>query len=570
VTSFVADVRVVARWSWQIWRTRPALLAWILLGSLATAALLVAFPWLWQFVIDELQAGAEPDRLRELAGAMLGVGLAHALLFTSLQGARGAGNAIVSGHAREVVLAAIADAQPDAIRSWRTGELVSRLHDDAGDKIGWFMCSGIFRAWESSLVAASCLGLMLSTEPSLAVWVVGPLPVLFLAQAAAQAALARRHRRVQRAIARVADQITTTFSTIRVVQACGLTALSRRRFVDDASSQRDAEVQVAVLQQGVERLYQYGWQLAMVALLWFGGSQVIDGDLTLGRYLTFEGLLAAMVWPMFDLGTLASKLPQAAVALRRLDEVCALPGAPSAKDADGPGVHARGLTLDGADGEPIVADLDLSVAPGERIGLVGRVGAGKSVVIQALSGLRAPASGEIRATDVAPVPQVPVLLSDTVRENVTLGREVADAVLDRAVRIALLERDLPQLADGLDTVVGERGAQLSGGQRQRVAIARALVGEPSVLLLDDATSALDAEVEAAFWDALDAEVPELGTVVVSHRVGTLAKADAIVVLEAGRVVQRGTHAELVEIDGPYRELYGSATDEPGTEQGTAR
>ncbi len=553
--SFVDDVGVVARWSARIWRSRPGLLVWIVLGSIVTSGLVVAFPWLWQYVVDALDDGADPVRLRELAGLMLAAGIGHAVVFTALQGTRGLGNAIVSGHARDSLIGAIADSDPDALRGWRTGELVSRLHDDAGDKIGWFLCSGIFRAWESFLVAMACFCLMLSTEPDLALWVVGPLPVLFAAQAMVQAGLARRHQRVQRAVARVSDQITTTFSSIRVVQACGLSDLARRRFTEAIREQRDAEVRVAVLQQAIERLYQYGWQVAMVALLWFGGLRVLDGDLSIGRYLTFEGLLAAMVWPMFDLGTLASKLPQCAVALRRLDEVLALPPAAPVPEAPEPGVEAHDLSIE-ADGRTLVDAIDLGARPGARVALVGRVGAGKTVVLEALSGLRAPASGEVRVAEAASVPQVPVLLSATVRENVLLGREVPESVFERAVRIAQLDRDVPQLSDGLETRVGERGASLSGGQRQRVAIARALVGEPAVLLLDDATSALDAEVEAAFWEALETEAPSVGALLVSHRVGTLSRSDEIVVLEEGRVVQRGRHADLVDVDGPYRELYG--------------
>ena len=556
IRAFVDDASVVSRWSAQIWRNHVGFVAWIVLGSFGTAGLLVVFPWLWQYVVDALQAGADPVDLRELAGWMLAAGVGHAVLYTLVQGARGFGNAIVSDHSRNVVISAIAHAAPDALRRWRTGELVSRLHDDAGDKTSWFLCSGIFRAWESFLVATICFVVMLSTEPGLAIWVVAPLPVLFLAQGAAQSALSRRHHRVQQAIAQVSDQLTTTFSSIRVVQACGLVDLARRRFTESTHEQRDAEVQVALVQQAVERLYQYGWQVAMVALLWFGGTRVLDGDLTLGRYLTFEGLLAVMVWPMFDLGTLASKLPQAAVAVRRLDEIATLPIAASRPPADQSGAIAQGLALVGHDEAPLVQDVDVEVRPGDRVGLVGKVGAGKTVVVEALSGLRAPAAGEVRSADVAVVPQVAVLLSDTLRENILLGRDVSDEVLNRALRIAQIDRDLPQLAHALDTEVGERGATLSGGQRQRVAIARALVGEPSVLLLDDATSALDVEVEAAFWDALDDEARDVGVLLVSHRVGTLAKTDEIVVLHEGRVVQRGSHAELVQADGMYHTLYG--------------
>ncbi|MBX2796636.1 MAG: ABC transporter ATP-binding protein/permease [Myxococcales bacterium] len=554
--SILADLAIVGRWSVRVWRTVPWLPIWIATGSVLTAGLLVSFPWLWQFVVQTVEQGADPVEIRRLAAWMLVVGVAHTVIYTAVKGCRAWGNAIVSGVARRALLGAVARSAPDALRQRTTGDLVARLHDDAGDKVGWFLCSGIFRAWESLLVATTCMGLMAWSAPGLAVLVLAPLPLLFLAQALAQRALARLHRRVQQAISGVSDEITSCFSSIRLVQAAGLQPRAVQRFAAAAEEQRAAEVRAAVLQSGVQLLYRYGWQAAMGTLLLFGGMRVLQGQLSLGQFVTFEGLVALMVWPMFDFGTLLSRLPQTAVALRRIEEVLALPADDEGVLREGRGVRAEGMRL--VDGEDVLLEgVDLQVGAGQRVALVGGVGAGKTLVMEVVAGLRAATDGDVRASDTALVPQEPVLLSSSVRDNVVLGREVSQATLTQALRVSQLHRDLAQLERGLDTEVGERGGRLSGGQRQRVAVARALVGDPEVLLLDDVTSALDAEVEAALWRSLDTLAPDVGALLVTHRVGTLAHADEIVVLAEGRVVQRGRHEELAASDGAYRRLYSA-------------
>jgi ABC-type multidrug transport system fused ATPase/permease subunit len=157
---------------------------------------------------------------------------------------------------------------------------------------------------------------------------------------------------------------------------------------------------------------------------------------------------------------------------------------------------------------------------------------------------------------LAYVPQDPVILSVPIRDNILLGRSVPEATLQRALLVSRLAQDLGAFPQGLDTLVGERGVTLSGGQQQRVALARALVGEPRILLLDDATAALDADTEAAFWAGLEDVLPDLTAVVVTHRPATIERADRVVCLDGGRIVQTGGHAQLVGEDGPYRRIYG--------------
>lgn len=562
----------VARWFRIVWRGSGGTLAVLMIGSVFTAVLSIAFPYLWQFVVDEVRQGADLPRLHEIVGWMVGVAVAHAVLYTVVQGLRTVMNHRIQWRARRTIFAHLTRVDPDFFRRWRSGDVLTRLTDDAGEKVAWFLCSGIFRAYESVFVAVAAVIAMLTIDPVLTAWVVLPLPLLLVGQATAQGALGRRYRAVQRAISDISDHLTSTFSGIRVVQSASLQDLARKRFADRAHAQQVAEVRSVMVQQAVFFMYGYGWQLAVVALLMAGGDHVLSGQITLGEYVAFEGLTMALVWPMFDVGIFVSKYKQTAVALDRLDEVMAEPAARVATDGrrpEGRVLQAEGLSF-ALDGTDLLAGVDLTLRPGSLVAVVGEVASGKSTLVDLLAGARAATSGTVRLGGdpiddvdtalrcqvVARVPQDPVLLSETVRTNVLLGREVDAGDLDRAVTISRLRQDLPLLPDGLDTRVGERGVTLSGGQKQRVALARALVGRPDVLLLDDATAALDADTEAAFWDQLEGVLPGVAALVVTHRVATIRRADAVVVLEGGRVVQVGRHDALMSTDGPYRRIYG--------------
>ncbi|MCP4873361.1 MAG: ABC transporter ATP-binding protein [Proteobacteria bacterium] len=562
------------RWLRVTWAGSGLELGLICLLSLVNAGLVVAFPWLWQYVVDNVRgADTGGPSLRELAAWMAGVGVAQFLLYNVLQGTRSIMNAKIQWRARTRVFEHLSRLDAAFYRRWRAGDLVTRLSDDGGEKISWFLCSGIFRTLEAVLVVMACLIAMASLDPVLTLWVILPLPILTVLQAAAQGALGRRYAAVQRSISGINDELEATFSGIRIVQAAGLAEAARARFVRQAGRQRDAEVRTSVVQQGVHIMYGYGWQMAVVALLLAGGLHVMEGRITLGQFVAFEGFVMVLVWPMFDVGMFLSKYKQTFVALTRLQELMDEPPIARASagvpPADGR-VAASGVGVDAEDGALLLDDVALEAAPGELVALVGEVGAGKSILMQVLAGARPPTRGSVaiggtadvdldraaRRAAVAHVPQDPVLLSATVRENILLGREVSDDDLSEALEVSRLAQDLPVLPDRLETVVGARGVTLSGGQQQRVALARALVGRPRVLLLDDATAALDADTEAAFWQRFDRTLGSVAAVVVTHRIATIQRADRVLVLEGGRVVQAGHHAELEAQDGPYRAIYG--------------
>ncbi|MDP2305085.1 MAG: ABC transporter ATP-binding protein [Pseudomonadota bacterium] len=543
-------------WHWFrfVWRGHGGAMAWLLVGSALTAAMHAGFAWLWKTVLDAAQGG----ELTRAALTCLAVGVAQSVLYVSVQGTRTRVNERIQQTARRRVLAAVAAAEPGALATWRTGDLVTRLTDDVStEKFAWFLCSGVFRAYEALLIVVACVIGMVLLDPVLTLWSIAPLPLLVISQIVAGRELGRRADAVQQAVSRVGGVVQDVFDGVRVVQARGLGPLARRAFSKAAAGQVDAEVNNARLAHYHMVEFGYGWQVALAALLFAGGLRVMDGALGVGDFVAFNGFVMTLVFPMFDFGSFVVRFRQASASMARLQALVGLPPAAPAPRGDSailalPAVlHTSHLRLD--------LGLPLSVHPGQLLAITGPVGAGKSTLLAALAGQVRLAGEPIELPAPAWVPQDPVILSVTVGENILLGGgERGGAGWTDLLAAACLTDDVGRWPTGLQTPVGERGVTLSGGQQQRVQLARALAAELPVLLLDDATSALDADTEARFWDNLDR--PRIAVVVVTHRPATLARADIVLYLREGRAEARGTHATLVATHEAYRAAYGSPED----------
>lgn len=306
---------------------------------------------------------------------------------------------------------------------------------------------------------------------------------------------------------------------------------------------------------------------------------VVFSDLSIGEMLAVFGYLWFMMTPVQELVNMQYGWFAANAALGRINALLGLhnePQHPALRDPFA-GQPTVGIELDHvsfayADGETVLDEVSLTVAAGEKVALVGASGGGKSTLVQALLGLYPVKSGVIRYGDV-PVSEIgweavrehvgvvlqhPVLFNDSVRANLTLGREAGDATLWQALEIAQLKDIIAALPHGLDTVVGRQGVRLSGGQRQRLAIARMIVANPKIVILDEATSALDADTERRLHQALNGFLAGRTTLIIAHRLSAVKQADRILVFESGRVVEEGDHAGLIDRGGLYHKLYHHA------------
>ncbi len=316
--------------------------------------------------------------------------------------------------------------------------------------------------------------------------------------------------------------------------------------------------------------------LGLAAILWYGGRTVLSGAITVGEFVAFNLFLGLLTWPMIAIGWVINLAERGTASLERIRQVLREEPAvrdvePLVRDAEVRGaIRFRDLRFAYNGGPPVLEDLDLEIGEGETVAVVGRTGSGKSTLLSLIPRLIDPPEGRLTIDGVdirrlplatlrraiAMVPQETLLFSATIRENIAFGRpEASDEEVRRFAALAGLEGDLAGFPKGLDTVVGERGITLSGGQKQRVALARALARDPKILLLDDCLSAVDAQTEEHILENLRAVFPGRTVLQVSHRVSAAQLADWILVLDDGRVAERGTHDQLLERGGIYADLH---------------
>ncbi|MBR9985798.1 MAG: ABC transporter ATP-binding protein [Desulfosarcina sp.] len=478
---------------------------------------------------------------------------------------------------RNRLFAHIQTLSPAYFDQMRTGDLMAHATNDI-QQVRMASGMGLVALNDALFLGSAAIGFMVYINLELTLYVLIPMPLIVLGTRFFSRRMHRRYKRVQGAFSELTEAVRERFAGIRVIMAYNAQAAEAKAITRISNAYVHENIDLVKITGAFFPLMMLLTNLSLAIVLFQGGRQTLFARITPGDFVAFISYLGLLTWPMMALGWVTNLIQRGRASLDRLDGIFSTrPELAEAQDAISVSGFERTLIFENVSfaydpGRGNVLDrIDIRVKKGQTLGVVGPPGAGKTTMMLLLMRLYDAGSGSIRIdeTDIRQLtirslrslvsisPQEPFLFAGTVRENITFGgKGVADADLQRATRLAALDGTIDELPHGFDTVVGEKGVILSGGQKQRVALARALLNDAPILVLDDPVSQVDTRTAARIVDTLRRMAGDKTLIVISHRLSAVRHADQIVVMEKGRIVTSGSHAQLMAAGGYYARAHG--------------
>jgi ABC-type multidrug transport system fused ATPase/permease subunit len=546
-------------------------------GSLAFAwaamGMTVLIPWLVGRAVNAIESGNKPDLL-PLALAIVGASILRLGLTVVRRLVAGKVSLAVEFDLRQLFYSHLQRLDLGFFDSQQTGQLMSRATVDL-QAIRFFLGYGLIFITQNLLTIVLASAVMLAINPLLALIALAPAPFVVYTASRYNRISRPALQEVQQRIAELTAEAEENVSGIRIVKAFAREEYQLHRFQRAVARVFDQSIYSTRLQAFFSPLIGLLPQIGIALVLLVGGREVIAGNLSLGNFAAFYTYLVILAGPMRMLGVTMGMAQRAVASGNRMFEIIdrepaiqSPPGAPALPEGGGE-VELRGVTLRYDGSAPALTAVDLHIEAGRTVALVGPSGSGKTSMVGLIARLYDPSEGTVLVdgadihevdvgslrSEVAFVADDSFLFTASVAENIAYARQEASLEeIEAAARRAQADGFIRELPDGYETRVGERGLTLSGGQRQRVAIARALLADPRILILDDATSSVDATTEEAIKSGLQEVMVGRTTLIIAHRLSTVSLADEVVVMDGGRIVDRGTHKELLAGCGFYREI----------------
>ncbi|WP_108803557.1 ABC transporter ATP-binding protein [Aquimarina sp. Aq107] len=457
----------------------------------------------------------------------------------------------------------------------RTGDLMSRISEDVS-KVRMYVGPAIMYSVNTITLFVVVIGYMISIAPQLTLYTVAPLPILSISIYKLSVAIHKRSTIVQQFLAKLTTFTQESFSGISVIKAYGIESQTLSNFTDLSNTNKEKNIDLVKVQALFFPLMVLLIGVSNIMVIYIGGKQYIDGTIQdLGVIVEFIIFVNMLTWPVATVGWVTSIIQQAEASQVRINEF--LSQEPEITNSVTEQTPITGnIAFDNVsftyDDTNITAlkKVSFEINSGQTIAIIGKTGSGKSTILDLLGRLYDVSDGEIKVDgkpirklnlvnlreSIGYVPQDAFLFSDSIRNNIKFGKtDATETEVVQAAKNSAVHKNIEGFSKGYDTVLGERGITLSGGQKQRVSIARAIIKDPSILLFDDCLSAVDTETEEEILNNLNRISKNKTTFIVSHRVSTARNADKIIVLDEGEIIQQGTHNQLLDVDGYYKELY---------------